>query len=156
MQKAQNFCFYCAKKIWQIAATTIVAIAVVVSVVKYTLPYADSYRVDIQEFIHEKYGAQVYISQISAGWEKSGPVIVLKRLAFRPTEAAPLDLAINEVKLKIDFWHSLMSQRLQSSYFILDGVIAKVNTKELLNTEQSSESVPINDCLLYTSDAADD
>ena len=42
----KTVCFYCIRKVWQVFAITLVLLAVIVSVVKYSLPYANDYKDD--------------------------------------------------------------------------------------------------------------
>ncbi|WP_199610771.1 YhdP family protein [Flocculibacter collagenilyticus] len=147
MQRAKKACFYCFRKLWQLSAITIVTVAVLISVLKYTLPYADKYRVDLEQFIQQKYNANIRIGHLSASWEREGPAIVLQKLTLRPTEEAPLDLAIKEIRLKIDFWGSLTERKIKSSFFVLDGVIAKLDPQRLVSGKPASDETPIQEAL---------
>lgn len=156
--KIAGVCFYCIKKIWQSVAVLLVITAVAISLLKYTLPHIGIYRNDIQNWVFEQYGAQITIGNITAGWDGIGPAVLLQNIAFVPNEATPLDLTIKEVRLKLDFWTSLKETRLTSDYFILDGVVATVDSRPLLlrgnsrrnlhpNPDSANASAPILDAM---------
>ena len=66
--KAKTVCFYCLRKLWQVFAITLVLLAVIVSVVKYSLPYANDYKDDIEAFLYERFDVNLAIGSISASW----------------------------------------------------------------------------------------
>lgn len=145
--KVGGVCFYCVKKLWQLCAALIVFIAVVISILKYTLPYVDSYRIDIQDWVRQSYNADVQIGSISAGWDGTGPAVILQNLSLTPTAAAPLDLVIKETRIKLDFWRSLSEWQLTSDYFVLDGAVAVIDAKSLIRASEGPEDAPFVDAL---------
>ena len=70
--KAKTVCFYCLRKLWQVFAITLVLLAVIVSVVKYSLPYANDYKDDIEVFLYERFDVNLSIGSISASWQGKG------------------------------------------------------------------------------------
>lgn len=151
--KIDGVCFFCIKKMWQLLAILLVITAVVISLLKYTLPHIGSYSNDIQDWVRTKYGAEIYIGSISAGWEGTGPAILLQNISFLPNESAPLDLVIKETRIKLDFWKSIKQLQLTSDYFVLDGVIATIDGRSLIQNSQtqgaqpSQTDIPILDAL---------
>ncbi len=140
--KINGVCFFCIKKMWQLLAMLLVITAVVISLLKYTLPHIGSYSNDIQDWVRTKYGAEIYIGSISAGWEGTGPAILLQNISFLPNESAPLDLVIKETRVKLDFWKSIKQLQFTSDYFVLDGVIATIDGRSLIQTSDSQASQP--------------
>jgi uncharacterized protein (TIGR02099 family) len=148
--KINGVCFFCIKKMWQSLAILLVITAVVISLLKYTLPHIGSYSNDIQDWVRTKYGAEIYIGSISAGWEGTGPAILLQNISFLPNESAPLDLLIKETRIKLDFWKSIKELQLTSDYFVLDGVIATIDGGSLIQNSEAQPSqinAPILDAL---------
>ncbi|NQZ08340.1 MAG: TIGR02099 family protein [Algicola sp.] len=137
--KIDGVCFFCIKKMWQLLAILLVITAVVISLLKYTLPHIGSYGNDIQDWVRTKYGAEIYIGSISAGWEGNGPAILLQNISFLPNESAPLDLVIKETRIKLDFWKSIKQLQLTSDYFILDGVIATIDGRSLIQNSDAQD-----------------
>lgn len=145
--KIGGVCFFCVKKLWQLLAVLLVTIAVVISILKYTLPYLDSYRLDIQQWVQEKYNADIEIGSITAGWDGAGPSIILQNLSLSPTAAAPLDVVIAETRIKLDFWRSIKDRQLTSDYFILDGVVVVIDGKALIRASDKPDDAPFVDAM---------
>lgn len=118
----------------------VVFVAVVISLLKYSLPYTDSFRDEIQTWINTEYDADISIGKITAGWETTGPAIILEDITLLTSDATPLDLHINETRIKLDFWQSIIQQRVKSSYFVLDGVKARVDAKHFLQQTATTQT----------------
>lgn len=145
--KIGGVCFFCIKKLWQLLALTLVVVAVIISALKYTLPHVDSYRQDIQNWVHETYNADIQIGSISAGWDGTGPAVILQNISLTPTAAAPLDVVISETRVKLDFWRSIQDWKLTSDYFVLDGVVAVIDGKSLIRASDSQDDAPFVDAV---------
>ena len=74
--QAKRLCFYCLHKLWLTLAVVLVLLAVCITVMRYSLPYADNYRHQIEQLISERYNANVRIGSLSAGWQKFGPALL--------------------------------------------------------------------------------
>lgn len=118
----------CLKTIWALFATTVVLLAVVISLLKFSLPYADDYKADIETYLYDEFGANVQIGAIGASWQKLGPVILLQDLSLEASAAAPLDISIKETRIEVDFWQSLGQQKLVTGAFLLDGVQSQIDS----------------------------
>jgi uncharacterized protein (TIGR02099 family) len=138
--QAKKICFFCFRKIWQIFAVALVVLAVLVSVLKYTLPYANDYRHDIEKLINKQFGIDLTIGAISASWQGSGPSLVLENLTFADNDNAPIALSIANTSLQFNVIESLKNWQLRSDYFVLQGFVADVNLKELRELQTKSES----------------
>lgn len=156
----KTFSVSCLRKLWRCIAMLVVFVAVVISILKYTLPYTDSFRGEIQTWINTEYDADISIGKITAGWETTGPAIILEDITLLTSDATPLDLHIEETRIKLDFWQSIIQQRIKSSYFVLDGVKARVDAKHFLQQARedsgstaavstSSDSEPVIDFLSH-------
>ncbi len=126
-----QFCFGCVRRLLRVVAVFIVMIAVVISVLRYSLPHIDSWRNDIQTWVREAYGADVFIGKITAGWDTTGPAIILNDISFQPDNLSPVDLIIGETRIKLDFWQTLLKRELTSDYFILDDVTVTIDGTSL-------------------------
>lgn len=137
------------KAMWVMFASLVIIFAVAVSLVKFTLPYADDYKGNIEQYVLENFNAQISIGQIGASWQASGPAIVLYDLAITPTVNTPLDLAIKETQIEINFWQSLLQQRLVSGAFLLDGVDAKINSDVFYKVRPNSNGSQLFESLSH-------
>ena len=129
----------CIKTIWALFATTVVLLAVVISLLKFSLPYADDYKADIESYLLTEFGANVEIGAIGASWQQLGPVILLHDLTLEASAAAPLDISIQETRIEIDFWQSIAQQRLVTGAFLLDGVRSQIDSAVFFKVRPQSE-----------------
>lgn len=137
------------KVCWVTLASCILLLAVLISALKYTLPYLDDYRVDIEQYVLNNFGAQVAIGEIGASWQTSGPVINLYNLVLEPSAQAPLDISIDKTQLKVNFWQSLFEQRFVSESFVLEGVNAKINSEVFYQVRPNSDGSQLLDNLSH-------
>ncbi|MDP5142609.1 YhdP family protein [Rheinheimera baltica] len=144
MQKAKRVCFYCLHKLWLALAVMLVLLAVLISVLRYSLPYADDYKHYIEQLISDRYGAQVQISELSAGWQKYGPALLLKDISLYNTEQQ-LQLSISETRVRLDFWRSVLNRQLTAQHFELSGLRYYVDADSVLGNEQqnSLDTAPV-------------
>ena len=129
----------CVKTAWALFATSVVLLAVVISLLKISLPYANNYKADIETYLYQEFGAQVRIGAIGASWQKTGPVIVLEQISLTPSASAPLDISISETRVEWNFWQSLKEQRLVTGAFLLEGIRSRIDSNVLFKTREQTE-----------------
>ncbi|RUO26666.1 TIGR02099 family protein [Aliidiomarina minuta] len=110
------------RKLWLTLALLLVLAAVALSVARYSLPYLDHYRADIEQLVEDYYGQQVSIGSLSADWTASGPSLVLQDLELQLDEDYPFQLTVDSTHLVLNFWQSLWDRQLLLDNFILRGV----------------------------------
>ena len=144
MQRAKQLCFYCLHKVWLALAIVLVLLAVSISVLRYSLPYADNYKHHIEKLISDRYNAKVSIGSLSAGWQKFGPALLLQNLTLHDSEQA-LQLHIDETRVRLDFWRSLLARQLKAQHFELSGLTYYVDADSLLKSDsnQSLDTAPV-------------
>ncbi len=147
MQQAKRWCLYCLHKLWLAFALLLVLLAVLISVLRYSLPYADDYKHHIEQLISDRYGARVQINQLSAGWQKFGPALLLKDVQLYNDQQ--LQLSIRETRVRFDFWRSLLSRQLTAQHFELSGLTYYVDADSLLASGKNNnlDSAPVLDAL---------
>ncbi|RZF79746.1 TIGR02099 family protein [Pseudoalteromonas sp. S4488] len=139
--KAKTVCFYCLRKLWQVFAITLVLLAVIVSVVKYSLPYANDYKDDIEAFLYERFDVNLAIGSISASWHGQGPALVIEDISFEDNQTSPIALTIDKASLEVNLWESVKTRQLKSNYFVINGFHADVDLPTMLdlgNNQQTS------------------
>ncbi|MDE3271198.1 YhdP family protein [Pseudoalteromonas sp. G4] len=148
MQKVRHACFWCLRKIWQIFAISLVLIAVLVSLLKYSLPYANDYKGEIEALLTEQVGTDIAIGSISAGWEHTGPALVLNQVSFGKEQSLALGLYVEQSRLHVNVWQSVLQRRLVSNYFVLSGLNAKIDLNQPMpSREQSADGANLIDVL---------
>ena len=118
----RRFIHFTLRKLWLALAILLVLAAVVLSIVRYTLPYLDNYREDIESFIAEQFNQEVSIGSLSADWSSFGPSLVLEDLELTVSDEYPFDLSIRRTHLVLNLWQSLWQREWLLEDFVLDGV----------------------------------
>lgn len=119
------------KKLWLFCAIVLVLFAVLLSVLRYTLPYLDEEKQLIEDYLSAQYGIQLTIDSLSAAWQSTGPSIVLNGVEFQQNDLSPVELKLEQVYVEVDFWQSLQQWELSSKRFDLVGLQARVDTQRM-------------------------
>ncbi|HSG51918.1 MAG TPA: YhdP family protein, partial [Rheinheimera sp.] len=148
MHKVTRVCFYCLHKLWLTLAGVLVLLAVLVSVLRYSLPYADNYKLQIEQLISERYGTKVEIGALSAGWQKYGPALLLNDVKLFDSDEL-LQISIDETRVRLDFWRSLLSWQLTAQHFELSGLTYYLDSSSLLARDDNTslDPAPVLDAL---------
>ncbi|RUO23477.1 TIGR02099 family protein [Aliidiomarina iranensis] len=110
------------RKLWLTAAVILVGLAVLLSIVRFSLPYLDYYRTDIEQQLSERFNQEVQIGSLSATWNGIGPALVLEDLELVVNEGAEARVAIGTLAVGIDFWNSLLQRQVLLNHFSLTGM----------------------------------
>jgi len=109
----------CINKLYKVLAITLVLLAVSVSGLRLMLPYAENYRLNLQNYINQNYQLNLVIGSLDAGWRKLGPSLVAKNVSLLQTEQA--SIFIKRIDLSIDFWASIQARQFITNDFTLSG-----------------------------------
>ncbi|MCF2857501.1 TIGR02099 family protein [Pseudoalteromonas sp. SMS1] len=137
--QAKTICFFCVRKVWQVFAVTLVTLAVLVSLLKLTLPYANDYKSNIESLIYEQLNVELSIGSISASWQGTGPALLLKDVSFEDNQASPISVQIESTNLQVNVVESIRQWQLISNYFVLDGFKAHVYLDKLTLGDNAGE-----------------
>ena len=118
---------YTLRKLWLALAVVLVLAAVVLSIVRYTLPYLDHYRDDIERLVAEQFNQDVRIGALSADWSAFGPSLVLQDIQLNVDDGTAYQLQISRTHLVLNLWQSLWQREWILEDFVLDGVYANVS-----------------------------
>ncbi|CCQ10397.1 FIG005080: Possible exported protein [Pseudoalteromonas luteoviolacea B = ATCC 29581] len=129
--------FYLVRKAWQLFAATLVLLAVLISALKYTLPYANDYKQNIEQLLFEQYGVDIAIGSISASWQGSGPALVLEKLSFTDNQTSPIALDIDNTSLQLNLFETLKTWQLSSNYFVISGLSANIDSSRFNATSET-------------------
>ena len=136
MNRPLSVAAYIVKKLWLFCAIVLVLFAVLLSALRYTLPYLDEEKQLIEDYLSAQYGIQLTIDSLSAAWQGTGPSIVLNGVEFQQNDLSPVELKLEQVYVEVDFWQSLQQRELSSKRFDLVGLHARVDTQRM---EKGSE-----------------
>ncbi|MCP4865705.1 MAG: TIGR02099 family protein [Alteromonas sp.] len=136
MNRPLSVAAYIVKKLWLFCAIVLVLFAVLLSALRYTLPYLDEEKQLIEDYLSAQYGIQLTIDSLSAAWQGTGPSIVLNGVEFQQNDLSPVELKLEQVYVEVDFWQSLQQRELSSKRFDLVGLHARVDSQRM---EKGSE-----------------
>ncbi len=128
------------RKVWQISAIILVLLAVLVSLLKYSLPYANDYRLEVEQFLGEQLKADISIGSLSASWQGNGPALVVNNVGFADNAQAPVSVSVEQTRLHINLWQTLLNRQLSSNYFVLKGFDAQIDARQLFADDQQESS----------------
>ncbi|TPV57324.1 TIGR02099 family protein [Aestuariibacter sp. GS-14] len=136
---------YLVRKLWLLSAIVLVLFAVLLSVLRYTLPYLDEEKHLIEDYLSAQYGINLTIDSLSAAWQGTGPSIVLNGVEFTQNDLSPVELRLQQVYVEVDFWQSIQQRELSSKRFDLVGLTAKIDTQRIESGE--ADDFPIVEAL---------
>ncbi|MBY5922491.1 YhdP family protein [Ferrimonas balearica] len=133
---------------WYGLAAALVALALLVSLVRTLLPELDSVRQELINTVEERYGIQLEIAQLGAGWEPSGPMLTVHGLRIAPQADQPHSLTIRTAQLQLNFWASLLNFSPYLERITIDGVELGLNLQDKDDEESSTRLEPLRELLL--------
>ncbi|RUO37588.1 TIGR02099 family protein [Aliidiomarina shirensis] len=110
------------RKLWLTAAVLLVGLAVLISIVRFSLPYLDHFRTDIEQQISSRFNQEVQIGSLSATWSGIGPALVLNDVELVVSEGTEATVTVRDLRLGIDFWNSLLQRQVLLDHFVLTGM----------------------------------
>ncbi|QOL26761.1 TIGR02099 family protein [Thalassotalea sp. LPB0316] len=125
-------------RLFKLVAVFLVLFAVLLSSARLLLPYADNYRVELQDYINQRFNADIEIGGLSVGWSGTGPTMVAQNVSLIDISGLQIDVA--NFGFELDFWASVLNQKLVSSQFDIRGLNATLNP-ELFERSKSNASV---------------
>ncbi|MBW3165820.1 YhdP family protein [Ferrimonas balearica] len=133
---------------WYGLAAVLVTLALLVSLVRTLLPELDSVRQDLIDTVEQRYGIQLEIEQLGAGWEPQGPMLTIHGLRVAPQPDQPVSLTIQTAQLQLDFWPSLLNLRPYLERITIDGVELGINIQPRDQASTSNSWAPLREQLL--------
>ncbi len=144
MKSASFYAAYIVKKLWTLAALLLVVFALLISILRFSLPYMEGQKSRLEGWLSNQYGVELSIGSLSASWTKSGPALVLNELQLKQDAQSPIGLKIDRTEVELDFWASLLAWQIQSKRFELDGLDFQV---DLAQIQMSETQFPIVEAL---------
>ncbi len=126
---------YVLKKVWAVFAITLVVFALLMSLLRYSLPFLNDHKDYVQNYIAKEYAIDVDIGELSASWLSNGPAVVLRKVNIDKGELSPLGLQVAEVFIEIDFWASFMSGKLQSQQVVLNTLDLEIDLTQFQSNQ---------------------
>ncbi|RTE86371.1 MULTISPECIES: YhdP family protein [Gammaproteobacteria] len=99
---------YAINKLWLTVAVLLVTAAILLSIARIALPYADRYKSEIEALVLSQYGQPVDIGELSATWSMNGPALVLKDVQLLNENSEQISFTLGETRARLNFWDSLL------------------------------------------------
>ncbi len=131
---------FLVKKLWSLIAFAVVLVALVISLLRYALPYLNDHKDYVQSYISKQYSVEISIGELSASWQNSGPALVLREVLIAKGDQSPIELSVGEIFLEVEFWPSLFKQSLQSNQIVLNRLDLELDLPQL---KQGDSDFPI-------------
>lgn len=135
---------FVVKTLWMTVATLLVLFALMMSLLRYSLPYLNEHKDKLEQYIANQYEIELDINELSASWKSNGPALILRGVNIQRSNDSPIDLYIGEIFLEIEFWPSITSLSFQSDQVILNNLKLEA---DLTRFKSGSGEFPIIDAL---------
>ena len=145
MSKFSNAATYVVRKLWTVVAITLVVFAILMSLLRYSLPLLNDKKHFFEDYVKSEYGVDLKIDSISASWQGVGPAIVLNKVALAQSDSSPISLHAESVYIEIHFWDSLLTQQVSSKNFSLEGLLIDLDLQRVQG--ESATDFPVVDAL---------
>jgi uncharacterized protein (TIGR02099 family) len=96
----------CINGLWYVGAYSIIAFALLMSVLRLLIDDLDVLKPDIERFIQEKSGAGFEVRDMHFSWRSSGPALQLQGMDIKAPDNS-LQVNIRNGLIVLDFWRSL-------------------------------------------------
>ena len=117
-------------RVYKTLAILLVLVAVLISACRLLLPYLDNHHQTLQNYINKTYQTDLDINTLSLSWQASGPVLIAKKV--RLLDNAQVQAFIDHLEISIDFWSSVLNQRLVTNNLVLRGASVELDKQLLL------------------------
>ncbi|MDN4501950.1 YhdP family protein [Alteromonadaceae bacterium BrNp21-10] len=135
MKPVSFYLGYLIKKLWMTSAFLLILLALLISVLRFSLPHMDEQKHLVEDWLSSQYGTQVKIGSISADWKGAGPALIINDVILAAQHQSPIKLSINQISIDVDFWNSIRSQQLVSKRFNLLGLQMSLDSFRLGSEE---------------------
>ncbi len=135
---------FVVKTLWMTVATLLVLFALIMSLLRYSLPYFNDHKDKLEQYIANQYEIDLDINELSASWKSDGPALILRGVNIKKGNNSPIDLYVGEVFLEVEFWPSLTSMSFQSDQVVLNNLKLEA---DLTQFQTGSGEFPIMDAL---------
>jgi len=139
LKRAISWSFH--KLVW-LSAILLVLAAVLLSLLRYGLPYFPDLTKPLERQVSASLGQQVHINQLALSWRQQGPAIELSNFKLGDADHDALSVDVGRLWVVIDFWESVAERQWVLQQFILEQADIQLDLRRL--TQGESESVKLD------------
>ncbi len=118
------------KGVWRIAAYTVITLAIVLALLRFTFPYLNRYIPEIEQSLGERLHGQVHIGALKAKWRGYGPVITISQFELAAPDTGNAVLTLKKFHAALDVWRSLLAFKPVMREFELNGLRTTIELDE--------------------------
>ncbi|EKE85389.1 hypothetical protein A10D4_03555 [Idiomarina xiamenensis 10-D-4] len=126
---------------WLALAILLVLAALLLSLLRYSLPYLPDLTAQLQSLVQQRYGDNISFDHVSMDWAEQGISLVLNDMRFSAQEDAALAVDVKRTLVVLDVWQSLLSRQIRASSFVLDGVTVNYDMRAANQSTSKSQLV---------------
>ncbi|WP_100657731.1 YhdP family protein [Alteromonas flava] len=141
MSNVRQYLAYGIRKLWTLLAFVLVLSAVIISLLRFSLPYLDKNKHLVEDYISQTYKADLSIGSISAVWANHGPSLVLNDVILLDADTNALELSIGRIYVEVNFWQSLTELSIKSNQFELNQASLIFNTHLLTQIQTNEDNI---------------
>ena len=135
----KHFTYKWLKRFSVLIAVKLFILAICLTLLRLLFMSVDDYKEDLAAWVASEYNINISASDISAGVDFSGLVIILNDIELADSEEFPFVLTTDYLFLHFDFWESLVEQTLNFNRFSLQGVDLTLKKSQQQRAETKSE-----------------
>ncbi|PYE33332.1 uncharacterized protein (TIGR02099 family) [Idiomarina fontislapidosi] len=128
LKRAVSWTFH--KLIW-LSAILLVMAAVLLSLLRYGLPYFPDLTNPLERQVSASLGQQVNINQLALSWRQQGPAIELSNFKLGDEATDALSVDVDRLWVVIDFWESITERQWVLQQFILEQADIRLDLRRM-------------------------
>jgi len=109
------------------------------SLLRASMPYVNQYHSEVIDWLVAEQNITVDVESIDAGWYKFGPALIINTIDVKFSDEQPYDFDVRNIKIKVDFWNSILERKLLIDNLILDGVDVKIPLTPFFDNNPSNQ-----------------
>jgi len=115
--------------LWVTAAALVITAAVLLSIARVVLPYADRYRPEIVDWISASIGMPVSIADLEVRWRRFGPYIAISDVALFEQPDGPPVAHLDQAEVGINLFRSVVRGKIAIDTVAVSGIRISVIRK---------------------------
>lgn len=108
--------------LWVAAATLVITAAVLLSIARVALPYADRFRPEIVDWISASIGMPVSIADLDVRWRRFGPYLAINDVALFEQPGGPPVAHLEQAEVGINLLRSIVRGKIVIDTVVVSGI----------------------------------
>lgn len=135
-------------KLWLSLAVLLVLAAVMMSALRYALPHIPDVSAQLEQQLQQRLQQPVEIQSLALSWHRQGPAIKVTGIQLVQQADSPITVDVGTISVVLDFWQSVLQQKLIAQAFILDQASVDIDLRALQDTRQDLNLKQLESLLL--------